>query len=321
MIVGVGLLVVWFYVKLGLMFPGKTFVGMNETLFGKWFGKMISVGFVYMMLHSAASLLFYSGNFMALHLLPETPMEAIEVVMAMVMVIGARLGIETFSGTAEIFIFFFSILFILLTVFLLPEIKIENLQPIFETDMKAMLRATFISAESIIFPVVALFMIFPAFVNQTKTVGKHFLTGYLIGGLAIIVIILLSVPVLGADVTARQQYPSYVLARKINVGNFFQRVEAFLALTWFILVYFKMLLYFYAGALGLSQILNLKGYRPLTFPLGMIVVVLSTIIYPTVTYQQNWDRDISTMIWFLLGIILPLIMLTVGIVKKKNKRP
>lgn len=43
--VAIGLIIIWFYSKLGLLFPEKTFVEMHENLFGKWIGKMISLFF------------------------------------------------------------------------------------------------------------------------------------------------------------------------------------------------------------------------------------------------------------------------------------
>jgi spore germination protein KB len=47
-----------------------------------------------------------------------------------------------------------------------------------------------------------------------------------------------------------------MLARKINIGNFFQRVEAVLAFIWFFKVYLKLTICFYVTAAGLAQILN-----------------------------------------------------------------
>ncbi|WP_028401564.1 GerAB/ArcD/ProY family transporter [Ectobacillus panaciterrae] len=318
--VGVGLLVIWLYVKLGLLLPGKTFVEMNETLFGKWTGKMISLGFVYLAWIAASALLFYSGSFVTIQLLPDTPVEAIHIVMAIIMVIGVRLGIETFSRTAEIFLFFVFLLFIILVLAVFPEIKVENLQPVFGTNPKALLKAALNVSETSSFTCVVLLMIFPAFVNQSKTAGKSFLVGYFIGGVVMIVITFLSVAVLGADTTARQHYPSYALARKINIGHFIQRVEAMLAIMWFISIYFKMVLYFYATALGIAQILHIKDYRPLTFPLGMISVVFSLGIYPNVSYQHTWDRETSILSWLIIGVFLPFILLCVGMFQKKREK-
>ncbi|MDQ0493800.1 hypothetical protein QOZ95_001962 [Paenibacillus brasilensis] len=38
--------------------------------------------------------------------------------------------------------------------------------------------------------------------------------------------------VLGPDITARNIYPGYALAKKISIGHFLQRIEAIMATMW-----------------------------------------------------------------------------------------
>ena len=70
-------------------------------------------------------------------------------------------------------------------------------------------------------------------------------------------IIALTILVLGPDITGRNLYPSYMLA-KINIGNFLQRIEAVMAVMWFITLFYRISLYFYAIAIGISQIFHIK---------------------------------------------------------------
>jgi spore germination protein KB len=44
---GIGLLLVALYIAVGRMFPTKTLVEINETLFGKWLGKAVSLRLFY----------------------------------------------------------------------------------------------------------------------------------------------------------------------------------------------------------------------------------------------------------------------------------
>lgn len=144
-------------------------------------------------------------------------------------------------------------------------------------------------------------MIFPAFVNQPKAASKSFMMGYLIGGLVMIVVIFLTISVLGAESTARHNYPTYTLARKINIGNFVQRIEAVLAIMWILSIYMKMTIYLYAVVIGIAQILNLKNHRPLILPLGGISVMLSLVMFSNVIEQQTWDQEIAVFFHIPLG--------------------
>jgi spore germination protein KB len=315
--VAIGLFVVILYNKLCLRFPHMTFVQMNEKLFGKWLGKGFSVLFLSMSLLYTAMVLYYAGNFLKTQFYLETPVEATHIILALVLIMGVRLGLETFSRAAEILFPGFILLIVILVVFISPQIQIENIQPIFEVELKPLSRATLSVVVTSSFNSIVLLMIFPAFVNQPKGAQKAFFIGSLIGGIVIVVITLLCILVLGAETSARQLFPSFTLARKINVWGFIQRIEAIIAMMWFISMYFKMVLYFYASCIGIAQVLNLKDYRPLTFPLGVLIVILSLIIYPNVAYQQNWDAKTSEPFSITVGLFLPLLMLVVAVVRKR----
>ncbi|MEK3977495.1 endospore germination permease [Psychrobacillus sp. FSL K6-2836] len=315
---GIGLLIIWLFTKIGLWFPNQTFIQMNETLFGKWLGKAFSFFFIFLSLLFTIILLYYSGTFLTTHVLPNTPMAATNILMAFIMVMAVRLGIETIARSAEILIGIFFLLFIILVVFIAPEIEIINMQPVFEADIKSFAHGTLSLVVISSINAVALLMVFPAFISQPKSAKKSFFIGNLIGGLVIIIITLFCILVLGHDLTARQMYPSYGLAKKINIGNFVNRIEVLMATLWIICLFFKMVLYFFASVFGLAQILNLKDYRPLTYPLGMIVVVLSLVVFSNVVEQQTFDSTISIYFSLLIGLLLPLLMVIVYSVRKKQ---
>lgn len=322
--VALGLIIIWLYTKLGLLFPRMTFVEMNRALFGQWIGNTLSLFFLLLPFLYGSELLYYLGSFMSIEIFPETPVAAIHFLMVVIVIMGVRLGLETIIRSSEIFIVFFFILFIILVAFITPQIKLENLQPVFEADVKSLLRGAFIFIDFSTATAVILLMIFPASVNQPKAAAKSFIVGYLIGGFVMIVIIFLNISVLGVDNTARHLYPTYILAREINIGHFIQRMEAVLAIMWILSIYVKMSMYLYVVALGIGQILNLKDHRPLVLPLGGISLALSLVMFSNIIEQQNWDKEISIFFSYTVGLLLPLIifcivMLRKMVQKRKNK--
>ncbi|WNS73487.1 endospore germination permease [Bacillus sp. DTU_2020_1000418_1_SI_GHA_SEK_038] len=313
---GAGQLVIWLFTSIANLFPNLNFVQVNEKVFGKWLGKIISLLFLTMPFVYTVELLFYSGTFITVNLMPETPIEMLYIMTVFILVMAVRLGLETFSRTAEINIVVFILLFLIL-LFITPQLKIENIQPILENGIKPLLLPVLHLVDVSYFNAVVLLMIYPAYVNQPKDAQKSFFIGSLIGGLVVLVITLLSTMVLGVDTTIRNLYPGYALAKKINVGGFLQRIEAVIAFMWIMATYFKMLLYFYATCLGLAQVLNLKDYRPLTLPLAMIAVAFASFMIPNVVEQQNWDNGINLVFSLSVGGILPLMILIVAIIRKK----
>ncbi|MFJ8257520.1 endospore germination permease [Peribacillus asahii] len=314
---GLGLLVIWLLTTIALLFPTMNFVQIIETLFGKWLGKAISLFFLSLPFVATAELLYYSGNFLTTHLMPDTPVEVLYILTAIIVVMAVRHGLETFSRTAELLFIAFMILFLLL-LFISPQIKFENIQPVLEDGIKPLLHPTIRLVAIFAFNPVTLLMIFPSAVNQPKKAQKSFFIGILMGISVAFITTILSILVLDPSQIERRLYPNYAMVKMINVGDFLQRIEAVIATIWMITIYCKTVLYFYASCLGIAQVLNLKDYRPLTLPLGMIMVTFASMLFPNVVEQRYWDSEIGFVFSLVVGGFLPLFMLGVAVFRKKR---
>ncbi|MDQ0873930.1 spore germination protein KB [Paenibacillus sp. V4I3] len=314
--VGLNLLVVCLYNKVGDYFPNLTLVEYNEKLFGKWPGKMLSLVFLFFSFIGAATVLFYMANFINTHVMPETPIQAVNSIFAIVVVMGVRLGLETLVRAAEIFFPWIIMLFIILVACLLPEIQVEKLQPMFSVGSKPLIKAALSVAGTSSLPFIVLFMVFPAHVNHFQKAKKAFLIATLIGGACFVIITFLCISVLGTKMTERHMFPSYVLAKQINIGNFLERVEILIAGIWFLTVYFKTTFYFYGFVTGLAQILKIEDYRPLVWPLGMILVVFSLVVYPNVAYMAEFDTKAYIPYALTIGLLYPILIIGVAAIRK-----
>jgi spore germination protein KB len=256
--------------------------------------------------------IFFTSNF-----LPHTPFSVTSALFAIVVVIGVRMGLETITRASELMLPWFLILFVVLVSTLIPEIETENLLPVFEAGWKPVFWAGFSFAGTAYMPIVFLFAIFPSVQNPDKAQIGLFVAA-LIGGLCVVLVTLLCILILGPTNTSRSMFPSYSLVKKINIGNFLQRIEAILAGLWFITTYIKTTFYFYGWVTSLSEILNLRNYRTVTLPCGMIMVVFSLVVYPDVIYMQKWDSTIFLPYILIMGFFTPLLLWLVGLLKKKR---
>ncbi|MFC5447467.1 GerAB/ArcD/ProY family transporter [Paenibacillus aestuarii] len=310
--VALSLLIVCLYNRISDYFPDMTLVEYNEKVFGKVLGKMFSLFFILFSFLGAATVLFHLGNFITTQVMPETPIEAVIIVFAIIVVMGVRLGVETLVRAAEIFFPWIIMLFTILVVSLLPNIRIEKLQPMFTTGGKSLLKAAISLAGTTSLPLIVLLMVFPAHVNRYLKAKKAFLLATLLGGTCFVIITFICISVLGALNTERHMYPSYALAKQINIGNFLERVEILIAGIWFLTVYFKTTFYLYSSVMGLAQLLNIEDYRPLVMPIGMILVVCSLVIYPNVAYMTEFDTETWVPVALTIGLMYPLLILGVA---------
>lgn len=314
-----GLLIVQLYNSVGNLSPNTTIVQQTEKYFGKWLGKVISLLFISFLFINNSMILWIAGNFVTTQIMPETPIQFTNILFVLIIVMATRLGVEIFARAAEILFPLVMVLLVILILFVSPNIKIENIKPVLEFGMKPIIRGaiSYVSYSSL--TLIVLMMVFPAHVNNVKETKKAFLRGTLLGGIIIFFITLFAILVLGHDFSIRNAFPSYILAKKIQLGGFIERIESIIAIIWFITVFYKTLLYFYGSVLGLSQVLELKDYRPLTLPMAMITVVLSLVVFPNTIYSDVWDSTTWVSYALTYALFLPLLLLIVGIFRKRTK--
>lgn len=232
-----------------------------------------------------------------------------------IVVMALRLGIEVIGRTGEIFTPLVIFFLLVLTFSIVPQMQIQNLLPIFEYGVLPVIRDS-IPITSYTFLENIVFLMIVPYVNQQKKITKSLFVGTLLGGIAITITVTVCILILGPDLTARDLYPNYNVARRISVGSFFERVEAMIAIMWMITLFIKATIYFYAFVLGVSQLFKLKVYRVLTLPTAVIGVACAPLIAPNQTYyilifKLYWPFFVITF-----GLILPLLVWAVGSFRK-----
>ncbi|MBD2867351.1 GerAB/ArcD/ProY family transporter [Paenibacillus arenilitoris] len=314
----IGMGMVFFYNRLTVRFPNTTLVHYSREVLGKWAGAIVSFLYFCYFFILAALVLRNIGDFLTTQVMPNTPIQYIHIFFLLVIITGIRSGIETFARTAEIF-FPWMIFFFLIMVFLLPaKFDIHHITPILGYGIKPVIKASLPMISTPYMELVIFLMIFP-FINNAPKARKAFLTGVLIGGVLLIIISALSILVLGADLTARQMYPSYSLAKKISIGNFLERLEVIMAGIWFITIYFKLGIAFYASIMTFAELFRMKDARPLYLPFGMILIVLSVIAYPNITSFVSFASKIDFPYSFPYAVVFPLLIWIVAVIRKKGQ--
>ncbi|GLX67479.1 GerAB/ArcD/ProY family transporter [Paenibacillus glycanilyticus] len=309
--------IIFIYSALSSRYPKLSFVEYSEKILGKWLGKAVSLFFMSFIFLLSAFLLRVVGNFMTTHIMPNTPIEVTIILFILVVIYAVRLGLETTARAGEIFLPFVIVLFLFLTVFLLPQIKIDRIEPFLEEGFKPVILGAFYYFN--LQEQVILLMLVP-YSNRPDKARNALLVGTSIGSLIIIVTVLLSTLVLGTEFTQRNMYASYTLAKQISVGNFLQRVEAMLAILWLITIFFKTAVCMYALSLGTAQTLQLKDYRTLTLPFGLLLVFLSLIVYDNIVSFISFTPKVFSLYATIFMVIIPVLLLSIDTLRASLKK-
>jgi spore germination protein KB len=279
-------------------------------------GNFIAVAFVFICLLDVPQVTWYVGNFITTQYLTEIPMYVINAVTIITLTIALLYGIEAIARSAEIFIYIMSFMIILTLVMVCPNADVRNILPVLEKGMTPVLKGSILLSSYTTWPIIVLNMVYPLHTGNIKSPYKPLLLGYLWASAIIFICNIMSILVLGSNVAAQEQFPTYMLAKEINLGTIFTRFEAIIAGAWIISLFFKAALYFYGAVMGISQVLGLKDYKKIVLPLGLISIVFSDIVYPNGNYEAQWDST-TWIVWIAtFAVILPMVILSITAIKK-----
>lgn len=311
-----GLLLVGLYNALGTRYPDSNLAEYNERIFGKWVGKIVSLSFCGFSFLLSAVVLQNIGVFITIEMMPETPIGVIHALMLWVVVLAVYLDLKTLGRAAEIFFILVTFIYILTVILILPHTSIENIQPVLADGLKPVLLGSLTFVGTPFLELVVFLMLFP-YVKKTADGKKGFLIGTALAGFWLSLATLVTILSLSATISELLVFPTYYVAKKINVADFVQRVEAGLAVLWFVSIFFKTTICFYAGIFALARSLNLRTHRPLVIPLALIVFFLSNNAFKTYAYFYEVVVNIWPFYAATFGLVLPLLLLGGSFIRRR----
>lgn len=312
-----GLLFIGLYVYTCRQQPNLTIFEHNEYAFGKWAGKVFSLALVMYSLIGASTVLWTIGSFIISEIMPETPIVYICILFMTAVLYGTKLGIETIARTAEIFIPWILVLLLTIIMFSVPNMEFNKLQPVFAHPVPKVIGASLFELSISTFPLIVLFAIFPSMVNKDSKGTRSILIGYMCAGLLITAITLIAITVLGHELTSHYNYPTFIMAERIEYIALLERLEIVIAISWVLTIFFKLFIYFYVSLIGLAKLVGVKDYRPLTIPWGIIVIFLSQIVYPDTIYASKWNLDTWVPLSLTIGVFYPFLLFIFTKIKTK----
>ncbi|MHB8063248.1 MAG: GerAB/ArcD/ProY family transporter [Ruminiclostridium sp.] len=309
---------VFIYSSLLKLYPGKDLYDILKEVFGNVLGKIISLFYIWYSFHLGALVIANFSGFVNVTSFPETPQTIITVFVGLFCIWVVKAGIEVL-GRWSAFAFPISVTIIVITIILsMTNINFINLKPIMYDGIKPVLTSSFGFFSFPLAETVVFVMVFNTLKNRDKTF-KVFLSSVCISSTIIMAIAVRNILVLGASVTSSLYFPSYLAVRTLNIGDFFQRFEIVVALTFIFGGFVKVSVCLYAATLGVAKVLNIEDYRYLVAPVGFLMMNLACTIYQSMMEMFDWATKTYPYYAIPFQIILPIIILVVAKIKIKLK--
>jgi len=313
--IGIALLVL----ALSLRFPDQPLDLFSEKIAGKIVGRCISFLYFWFFLHINSIIVREYVEYLSSAILPQTPLEVLIVTSLLVSGFAVRSGLEVIGRLGE---FILPIVVMMILFILLPSTKDfewGRLTPMMAEGFKPVIEGAF-APVSWFGEVVTVAFLIP-FLNQVQASKKAVVGGIVLIGILLVGVAVITVGVFGASEVARMKFPTFELARVINIGNFLERVEWLVDSLWMLGAFMKITIYYYIAALVGARWFRLKDYKPLVFPIGLLLMVLSLLLYPNAVDLVAFLGEVwppYSLIVFEVGI--PLFLWTIALIRGQGRK-
>ncbi|WJH35149.1 spore germination protein [Paenibacillus sp. CC-CFT747] len=319
-----GLALLTLYVCIQKLCPGMTLTQCFVKAFGGYIGRPLAFAYCVYFLYLSARVLRDFGALLLTSALPNTPMSAVNLIMIIVILYGAVLGIGTLARTGEIFLFICILVAVLgvIVLFFSHVVKPENFLPILENGWGPVLSTAFPQTVTFPFGEVIVFTMFTPYLVHTSGAIRTAYRAMIISGLILAFVTALNIAALGTYGLTNAVFPLLKTSALMKVGNFLQRLEAFTILLLIVGGYFKTVLFFLGGGIGLSELLfggkpghSLKGMYGV---LALAVWSVSLLMARSFPEHAKIGLDVvPRYVHIPMQMILPVLLLLTLYVRKQ----
>ncbi|MFD2444262.1 endospore germination permease [Bacillus sp. CGMCC 1.16607] len=314
----VGFMTVYISVRLNNLYPNYSFFQKCEKILGKLLGKLLGSIYVLLFILVSGQITRSYAEFITGVFFPRTPISVIIISMIILSAFTVIGGIEVVGRVSQIFfpIFFISVLFIFMM--LIPQLKPENIFPIMEFGVLPSIKGAIVS-QAWFGEFFLISFLLPLLSDVKKGMKWGMITVFLVL-LTFITSNLLVLFILGHQ-TQVKIYPFLVAARFANIGNFIENLDPLIIAFWILGAFVKITVFLYVTVFGTAQWLNLSDYRPIVWPLGILIIEFSFWSFPNLMAASRFDTTIWPFWGILMQTLIPFVLLILISLKNKFKKP
>lgn len=309
-----GFVTVYIVYQLHKLFPNQTVIQFSEQIIGKVGGKMLGFLFLFFYIPVIGQIIRSYGEFIVDSFLVKTPISLVMGSMVLLCAFVVNGGIEVLGRVAELFFPVFIIGLIILITLLSPDFEFNNIFPIFEGGIMPSIKGALVPSAWFTEFFLMIFLL-PFLADREKGMKYGMMSVFAV--MLTLVVVNLTVYFVLGETTSSKSYPLMNAVRYISLADFFEHLESITMALWILGAFVKISVFYYAVALGTAQWLNLTDYRPVIWPLGILLVEFSFWSFPSAMETSRYDITTFPIYGFLIQTIIPLFLLMIAVVRKR----
>lgn len=310
-----GIIAGFIFASLGNRFPRRTFIQYMPDIVGKTLGKIIGFIYIIFFMFINAGIIREIAEIFKTNFMQETPLSVFSIGMVLVAAYAVRSGLEVLTRVNEIMMPLVLLMLLMVMGLSYMEIDAYLLLPVLEDGFMPVLKGsiypTLFFAETVV-----MLMIIP-YLNKPYGVKRTIFSAILIVTLFQLALMVMAIGVFGSLVDDLN-FPILQMARYISLLELFERMEPLIMLTWIGGGFVKVGIFYYCAVLAMAQWLNLREYKALVLPTGVLLVVLSIVLWENYVEFYHMGYKIVPPYFFALEIGLPLTLLVLAMLRGKG---
>lgn len=319
-LIGLGMTVplLLLYAKLQALCPNGDIYDMSCTAFGKAAGSGVTLLFSLYAFHLSAMVIRNFTEYIQVLSLPETPQPVCAVCIGALAFFAVQKGLEVSARSAEFVMPIGYAVIGILVALVAKDMDFSNLEPVLNHSAWTLLSDGFASftfpfAESVIF-----LSVFCAVEKSPVSFRKIYLTGVLVAGSVLTLLLIGDIAVLGVPIAKVLFFPSYETVGVVDIGNFISRIEVLVSGNFIVFGLVKISTCLYAGCRGIMRMTNWKNVKVIAGIAITAIIAASQLLYKS-TMEMFAFLDVYKHYAPFFEIALPLALLAGLSLHRKKK--
>lgn len=312
-----GIVTVYIAFKLHKLYPKLTVIQISEQIIGQIPGKILSFFILLFYIQSTGQIVRDYSDFLVGSFLFKTPMIVISASMMFLCAMVVYGGIEVLGRIAQIFFPAFVIPLLLFMILLSPDYQFGNILPILERGLVPPIKGGLVPAGWFTEFFLIIFLL-PFLTDKKKGMKYGIMTVFAVM-ITLVLVNFIVILVLGTT-TDYKEYPLMVAGRYASLADFFENLESIIMAVWILGAFVKISVFYYAATIGTAQWLNLSDYRPILWPLAILIVEFSFWSMPSTMEMARYNTGTFPPYGFLIQTLIPLFLLIIGFFRKRKKK-
>ena len=309
-----GLFLVFVLNKLFSKTKCESLYDVYDRIFGRVINKFICIIYIAWIMVLTALYLRMYGERVIGEILFEANLPFVLLVMSIFVLFIVNDKIDAFGRLGEILVWVLISLFMAVFLFVLPQIKLENIYPVTYYDIVPILKGSIpILAISSYITLVMFIGDRISYKKELKKLGTQMMIFY---SVLLILLFLVTVGLFGANLIEQFVFPYYSTLKNIRIMESIERLESLFISVWISSDFVIVTLFFIVMLTLIKRLFNMRCYKKVS-PLAMIVIFFIALNLGNNIFEiENGIRAFSLPMNIALFWVMPIFAWIVGKVRR-----